>query len=78
MGPTTLSLSPRQLFTLRQVLGTHLDMHLLGTHLDMHFDNMEGAPDAHALLELQVLVDVCDKVDVQVPRQVRSFLADRR
>lgn len=70
MDLTTLTLNPRQLFTLREVLGMHLDM---------HFDNMEDAPDAHTLLEeLQVLVDVCDKADVQVPRNVRSFLADRR
>lgn len=69
MDLITLTLTPRQLSTLR---------HVLGMHLNMHFDNMEDAPDAHALLELQVLVDVCDKVDVQVPRQVRSFLADRR
>lgn len=71
MELTTLTFSSRQLSTLRYVLSTHLDM---------HFDSIawEDAPDAHALLGLQVLVDVCDKVDVKVPREVRSFLADRR
>lgn len=69
MELTALTFSSRQLSTLRYVLGTHLDM---------HFDSMEDDPDAHALLGLQVLVDVCDKVDVKVPKEVRSFLADRR
>lgn len=71
MDLTTLTLGSRQLFILRCVLGLYLDM---------HFDNLRSDEevDAHALLELQVLVDVCDKVDVEVPREVRSFLADRR
>lgn len=73
MDLTALTLGSRQLFILRCVLGLYLDM---------HFDNdnlrLDEEVDAHALLELQVLVDVCDKVDVEVPREVRSFLADRR
>lgn len=69
MNITTLTLGSRQLSTLRRVLAMHLDM---------HFDSMEDAPDADTLLDLQVLVDVCDKVDVEVLKEVRSFLADRR
>lgn len=68
MDLTTLTLGPRQ-YSLLQ--------HILAMQLDMYFDNMSDTPSAD-LHELQLLVDVCDKADVMVSKEVRTYLSDRR
>ena len=69
MDLTTLTLGPRQYALLQ---------HILEMQLDMYFDNMSDTPSSTDLLELQLLVDVCDKADVMVSKEVRTYLSDRR
>ena len=69
MDLTTLTLGSRQYALLQ---------HMLEMQLDMHFDNMPDTPSSTELLDLQLLVDVCDKADVAVSKEVRTYLADRR
>lgn len=51
---------------------------MLEMQLDMHFNSMPDTPSSTDFLDLQLLVDVCDKADVTVSREVRTYLADRR
>lgn len=66
MELTTLTLGARQRLTLEN---------LLEQGLDVWFDRSD---ESDMVNEIQALVDIMDKLDMNVPKEVRKYLADKR